>query len=567
VGMEHQQAGRLDEAAAVYEAVLTQHHDHPDALHLLGLARRQQGDYPAAVRLISRAIELVPGQPVLHNNLGDALRQAGKLEDATTNFRMALELNPDYAGAHLNLTLVHIDLGNFTAALEHARAAVRLSPDLPKAWYHLGWVLQEHMDQDGALEAFETAIRLDPGHLPATTHYLFTLLNQATADPALVARAHMERAAALFGSETAPTSQAPLAGKIQIGYISGDFRAHAVNYFFEPILEHHDSDRFEIFCYSDVKKPDAVTARLERMAGHWRDIEQLPDAAVFDLVRQDRIQVLVDLAGITEFNRLGVFARRAAPCQVSFLGYPATTGLASMDYRVVDGVTCAEDEELPGSEAPLRIKPLFAPFKPPVHAPEVAPPPSLENGFITFGSFHKLDKLNASVIETWAGILRRMPGAQLMLARDNLDDWHQQRLLKQFGQWGVAPEQLRFHHYDPAASSFLELYREVDIQLDPFPWSGHTIACMSLWMGVPVVTLHGDAHAGRMVSSVMQATGLGEWVAKSRAEYLEIASRSGSDFAQLADLRKGMRSRLETSPLVDGPGFVQAFEKQIRRIV
>lgn len=564
--MQWQQQGDLEKAKSLYREILDEQAGNPDALHLYGLACHQQGDHQTAVLYIEQAVKRVPGQPVLRNNLGDALRRAGNLEGAALQLQRALELDPEYAGAHLNLGSVYFDAGNHDAALHHAREAVRLAPERSETWFNLGLILLDHIRLEEAVEAFRKSLEIRPGYEAAATGLLYTLNLLPGIDPEAVVDEHREVAKALFPTPSAWAGQAAVASPVRIGYVSGDFCAHAVNHFFEPILQHHDAAQFEVFCYSDTEHPDGVTRRLQACATQWREISGLPDEEVTRQIRSDRIDILVDLAGYTKRNRLGVFARRAARCQLSYLGYPATTGLETMDYRIVDPTTAPPGEGQHGTETLLRLSGGFACFRPPKHAPGVALSPYSSRGHITFGSLHKLEKINPAVVDTWAGVLHRTPGSRLLVARDELDAWQQERLTALFQDHGIDAERLQLRHFGSGSGSFLELFAEIDIQLDTFPWSGHTMACMALWMGVPVVTLHGNSHAGRMVASVLGSLGLGELVSDGRESYVRISTELAADKERLEGYRTGLRSLVERSPLCNEAGFTRVFEKEMLRL-
>jgi len=573
--MQLQRHGEFEQAKELYRHVLETEARHPDALHLYGLACHQQGDHKTAVEYIRQAVQLVPSQPVLRNNLGDAMYKAGKADAAVKQLRRALELNPDYAGAHQNLCSIFSANGEHDAALVHAREAVRLDPGKPENWLNLGLVLLDHVELEESANAFRRALKLRPAYPAAAASLLYTLNLLPHADPQRIADEHCTVISRLYeqfdiasgsasGSAEQGDSQQRVNGpRIRIAYVSGDFCTHAVNYFFEPILEHHDGELFETWCYSDVARPDDVTQRLMRCAHHWHDIANWSDDEVFKQIKSDRIDILVDLAGHTEHGRPGVFARKPAACQVTYLGFPNTTGMQAMDYRVVDAYTMLENDSIAAPEKLLRLPQGFACFRPPGHAPALTASPVAKNGYVTFGSLHKLEKLNEQTITLWARVLLENPEAKLLLARDQLDDWQKQRLLAIFVRLGVAGERIEMRHLSDPARSFFELFSDIDVLLDTLPWSGHTLACCALWMGVPVISLYGNSHAGRMVASVLQQLDLDELVAMNDAEYTGIAGRLCKDPHRLADLRVGLRDRFQHSKLCDESGFTRSYEKAL----
>ena len=556
-------AGELVRAAKLYEQVLRLSPADPNALHLLGLVRHQQGAHTEGAAYIRRAVEVVPNNPVLRSNLGDALRRAGEPQAAIEQLQVALTLRPDYAGAHLNLGAAYGEILAYEVALRHAEEAVRLAPDLAEAHYNLGRALFDQLRLEEAVGAFREALRRRPDY-PAAVGNLLYLLNLIPGlEPWAVAAEHRRICNHLDNIARLPRrdpSRRP-DQLLRIGYVSRDFRAHAVNYFFEPVLAHHDRQRFRVYCYADVERPDVVTVRLKGLADQWRDIVGWSDCRLDEQVRADRIDILVDLGGHTEKNRLTLFARKPAPLQISWLGYPNTTGLGAMDYRIVDVSTAPEGETLHGCEAPLRLPRLFACFRPPDHAPAVNPAPVAETGSITFGSLHKLEKINPAVIRLWSRLLQTLPDAQLLIARDQIDPWRRQRLEGAFATLGINRGRLLFRSLDDPMRSFFEQFKDIDIFLDVFPWSGHTLACCALWQGVPVITLEGKSHAGRMVSSLLRAVGLEQLVAKDETDYLRIAAGLAADLPALVILRAHLRDQVAASPLRDEQGFTRALEK------
>jgi len=565
--MQLHQRGELQQARDLYAKVLELAPNHPDGLHLYGLVCHQQGDHKTAIAYIHRAIEQVPDQPVLRNNLGDALRQAGEFENALVHLHIALDLRPDYAGAQQNLGSVYAAMGDHDAALKHARKAVQLDASRAEAWFNLGLVLLDHVLLADAVDAFREALLIRPVYPLAATSLLYVLNLLPKTDPAAIERETCKVATALFK----PVQTLPVAiqqnSRIRIAYVSGDFCTHAVNYFFEPVLELHDKTRFEIYCYSDVAQPDQTTRRLQQGASHWRDISTWDDDKVFEKVKSDRIDILVDLAGFTKHHRLAVFARKPAPCQLSWLGFPNTTGLDSMDYRIVDQYTVPGHEVTQGSEELLRLPDGFACFRPPEHVSPVQAAPVVSNGFVTLGCLHKLEKLNEDVITLWASILQENPDARLLLARDQMDDWQQQRIHSAFLRHGIGSDRLFMIQFSDSKQSFFDLFADIDILLDTFPWSGHTLACCALWMGVPVVSLYGDRHAGRMVASVLNLLGLDELVAEDAESYRSVVKGLCKDRDRLRRYRVELRDRFKASPLRDEKGFTQSLESEYRRIL
>jgi protein O-GlcNAc transferase len=354
--------------------------------------------------------------------------------------------------------------------------------------------------------------------------------------------------------------------RLRVGYVSADFRTHSVGYFLSAIFHEHDDAAVEIYCYSGGADEDEQTSFFKSRAAAWRSTIGMSDEDLAAAVHQDGIDLLVDLSGHTSGNRLAVFARRPTPIQVTWLGYPDTTGLATMDYRLTDAI--ADPPGLADSlsrERLVRLPDGFHCYTAPASAPDVAPPPAMERGYVTFGSFNNLVKVNASVLDLWAAILQRVPGSRLVLKHRwlNMADMRA-RMHDLFERRGVARDRIELMGKLASTEDHLAAYGGVDIALDTFPYNGATTTCESLWMGVPVVTLAGDRHAARVGASMLTRVGLGDLVASSPQAYLETAARLAADRSTLARLRADMRGRIASSPLCDGPRFTRQLEAAYR---
>jgi protein O-GlcNAc transferase len=352
--------------------------------------------------------------------------------------------------------------------------------------------------------------------------------------------------------------------RLRVGYVSPDFREHPVTTFFEPVLAGHDREKFEVFCYSHPLRVDAVTERLRGMADQWREIGNLSDEQAVERIRADGVDVLVDLAGHTAGNRLGIFARRAAPVQVSYLGYIGTTGLPAMGHRVGDGVTEPAGTEAFYTERVVRVEGPFACYRAPGGAPDVGELPAGRNGFVTFGSFNALGKIPDDLLTLWAMILRAVPGSRLVMAAVGLGDPAAQRRIRGFFEGRqIAAERVEMQGFR-ALPEYLAMHQRVDILLDTFPVNGHTVSCHALYMGVPVVTMAGAAYASRLGASVLEAVGLTELVAANGEEYVLKAVGLAKDLVRLGGMRKSLRERMGV--VMDQAGIVGALEEGYRRM-
>jgi predicted O-linked N-acetylglucosamine transferase (SPINDLY family) len=354
--------------------------------------------------------------------------------------------------------------------------------------------------------------------------------------------------------------------------VSGDFKAHAVAYFAEAVLTHHDRHAFELYGYSNTATEDAVTQRLQGLFDHWRSIRTLDDDQAADLIAKDGIDILIDLSGHTADNRLLVFARKPAPIQISWLGYPNTTGLRAMNYRLTDGYAePAGMTEQYNVETLWRLPDVFCCYTPCINNPErrhspelnVHATPALKNGYVTFGSFNNLAKMSPPVVALWARLLQTLPGARLMLEAAGLDtDLLRKQVIDQFTSHGIQMDQLILRGRTPAQQYVL--YNEVDIALDPFPCNGGTTSFDTLWMGVPLITLAGQTFVSRMGVSLLSNLGLTDLIAQTEDQYIEIALDLATNIERLNALRQSLRPRMETSPLMDQPRFVRNLETALR---
>jgi predicted O-linked N-acetylglucosamine transferase (SPINDLY family) len=336
-----------------------------------------------------------------------------------------------------------------------------------------------------------------------------------------------------------------------------------VGRFILPLLLGHDRERFEVICYSDVEKEDALTARMRGAASAWRDIRGMPDEAVARQVEADGVEILVDLTMHMAHNRLRVFAYKPAPVQVTYLAYVSSTGMTSMDYRLSDPYLDPVGEERGYVEETVRLPTSYWCYQQSLATPEVGELPSLKAGRVTFGSLSNFCKVNDRAVEAWGRILARVPGSRLMLWAG--EGKHRERVWRQMEGLGVERGRVEFVKFEPAAGYFGR-YGEIDVGLDPFPYAGGTTTCDALWMGVPVVTLAGKLGVGRGGVSILSNVGLKELIAQNVEQYVEIAARLAADVEKLKGLRAGLRERMQRSPLMDAQRFVREVEGAYREM-
>jgi len=508
----------------------------PSASELIneGLRQRQQVGTAAARPYFEGAAKLEPNSHVPWFMLGNVASELGELDDAVAHYEHARDLNPSDHVIHYNLGLNQLSRGYIDAAIAELRAACGLNPSYLQA-------------QSSHIMALHSSDRISPEEIAATIREWGARFSVE----------HPESVARGVRSSTDRTET------LRVGFISGDFRTHSVAHFLEPILSARDRGAFAYVLYSNSHLQDGVTARLRTYADAWRDVWRLTDDALIELVRTDRIDILVDLSGHTAANRLAVFARRAAPVQVSYLGYPASTGLTTMDFRITDAVT---DPPVPADawhcERLLRMPDTqwcFRPFGTP--APP-GPLPARAAGFVTFGGFNNLTKASDTLLACWVQILLNLPAARLRLTRVRSAQ-RAAEIMALFEEAGVTPGRIECVPYanDPP---YGQQFAGVDIALDNFPYNGVTTTCESLYVGVPVVSLYGRNGVSRSGLSLLGALGLGELAAATPEQYVEIAVALGRDLARLEQLRASLRSRFEQSSLRDEKRFAANFEALLR---
>jgi len=589
LGVRYHNAGRLQEAEAIYRWLIQENRDNPDAHNNLGNALMEQGSLDEAIECYQKAIDLKPNYSEAHSNLGNALMEQGRIDEAIERYQKALHLKPNFGDAHNNLGVALMEQGRIDEAIECYQKAIDLKPNYSEAYNNLGGALKRQGRLDEAIGCYRKAIDLKPNYDDVHTNpgnaltardsideahsnLLLSLHYHTGADARLVFSEHLYWAEQ-HASALAPRGQAyrndPSPDRpLTVGYVSPDFRRHSVAFFIEPVVAAHDRRRFRIICYANVARPDEVTRRFQGLADAWQNIFGMKDEEVDDLIRKDRIDFLIDLAGHTRKNRILLFARKPAPVQVAYLGYPNTTGLATMDYRLTDSWAdpAGQTDEFYTEEL-LRLPHGFLCYQPPHDSPDVGSLPAFETGRVTFGSFNNRMKITPEAVDLWSSILKAVPNAGLILKSTPLADKKTCELLKErFLQNGIDPEQIELLGHIPSPVDHLKLYNRIDIALDTFPYNGTTTTCEALWMGVPVIALSGDSHASRVGVSILSNVGLPELIAESAEEYVDKAVRLANDPGRLTNLRANLRSMMARSPLMDANGFTRSLEKAYREM-
>jgi len=569
LGVVLERKGLPAEAIAVYRQAIRLKPEYAEVYNNMGSALTEIGQFDEAIAACRQVIRLKPDYAKAHYNLGIALQRKGQLDEAIAAYRQAICINPDDAEAYNNLgTVLHM-VGQFDEAIAACGQAIRLRPDYGEAHYNLGIALERRWQLDEAIAAYRQAIRFKPDFVEAHSNLLFKLNYSTTFDAEAILAEHRawsdRHARPLMSDDNSHANECLPDRRLRIGYVSPDFRSHSISYFLIPLLEHHDRRMLELFCYANVQRPDDVTERIKRSCDIWRSIVGLGDDAIARLIRSDGIDILVDLSGHTAFNSLRVFARKPAPIQVTYLGYPNTTGIAAIDYRLTDALA-----DPPGMTDDLNVEKLWRLpmcawcYDPLLEAPEIQ---SRGNGPTTFGCFNAITKINREMVAIWAELLKQVPGSRLLLKSAGAGEASsRQRLSSQFIEHGVSIDRIEMHGWIADSRGHLELYGQIDVALDTYPYHGTTTTCEALWMGVPVVTLAGRTHVSRVGVSLLTHAGLLELVAPTPDEYLTIASQLASNRSRLEALRAGLRDQLKSSPLLDGTRFAAGVDAAYRQM-
>jgi predicted O-linked N-acetylglucosamine transferase (SPINDLY family) len=562
---------RHADAADAFRAAVRLRPDYAEAWNGLGKSLQRQGRLSEGLEAFRRAVQCAPSNAEMHTNLGAVLIALERSDEAQAALHKALTLDPAYAAAHGNLGALLARTGCPIAAESACRNAIALAPGEHRWLTNLGVALLTQGRYTEA-EAWERhALALRPDYASGHGNLLFTLNYQpdATAEAIFAEyQAWDRRHAKHLASESVPFTLDRTPGRrLRVGYVSADFRQHAVAMFAEPLLAAHDRSNVELYLYAGVAAGDAATERFRALSDHWRSTIGLCDAKLAELIRADQIDVLVDLAGHSAGNRLTTFARRPAPVQVAYLlGHGYTTGLSAMDAFLADAILAPDGADALFSERLVRLPRIPLAYAPPADMPPVAPLPALAKGFVTFGHFGRTERLNDTVIGVWARILHAAPRSRLVLNNRPFQEAAFRSLIQtRFASHGITADRLDLIFSAPQRQAWAA-YGDIDIALDPFPHNAGTTTIEALWQGVPVVSLAGRPTVGRFGASIVHAIGLDDWVANTIDGYVERALAAASDLPLLARLRQGLRGRVAGSPLCDATNLARAIEATYRML-
>ncbi|MBK9574713.1 MAG: tetratricopeptide repeat protein [Rhodoferax sp.] len=565
LGATFKALGHLQEAQASYQRALQIKPDYVQAHYNLGNTLQALGQLEQAEMSYRNALQLAQDFAPAHFNLGNALKTQGRLDDAERSYLNAVRIKPDHAQAWCNLGATLQALGRLHDAEASYRRALHVQPDYADAYSNLGNTLGDLGKMDAAQASYQRALRIKPDHTEAFSNLLFALNYHPdkSAQEIFAAYNGFEQRFGQPHRGAWPAHSNPRTPqrRLKVGYVSPALRQHSSRHFLEPLLAQHDHSVVEVYAYAELAREDAVTARYKGYVDHWVPTRGMSDDALAQRIRDDGIDILVDVAGHTAGNRLQVFARKPAPVSLHWLDFGYTTGLSAIDYYLTDWPTVPAGSEALFSETPWRLDGPGLVYRPAESMGKAGPLPAAGQGFVTFGSLTRAVRINHHTVRIWAELLKRVPKARLVI---NSGDYRtaamQDELAKRFAAHGITRERLDIGHHSPP----WDVLRQIDIGLDCFPHNSGTTLFESLYLGVPFVTLAGRPSVGTLGSAILHGLGHPEWIADSEAQYVAIAVTLAADLPKLAATRAGLRAEMQASPLMDEAGFARRVEAAYR---
>lgn len=556
---------RYADAEAVLRRALELNANHPQAAYNLGVALGGLGRLPEAAAAYRRAIELQPGYADAYNNLGAVCKELGEFQAAALAFDAAIRAQPNSVVGYNNAGCLLRTLGRMEQAEDMLRKGLSLGEPSAALYNNLGSVLKDAGSLNEAIECYRDALALDPRDAGIHSNLIYSLSFQSAKGKTILdecRRWDAAHARSLLAGNRPHNPDPSHTRRLRIGYVSGDFRDHCQSLFTIPLLSNHDHEQFEIFAYSSVERPDDLTKRIAGYADVWRDVRSLDDETIARLIRDDRIDVLVDLGMHMATARPLVFARSPAPVQVAWLAYPGTTGMSAIGHRLTDPRLDPEGFDDQYTERSVRLPHTFWCYDP-LSNEAVNPLPAKTNRFVTLGCLNNPCKLTDRTLAMWAGVMHAVPTARLLLMAP--PGRPRDRLAARLTAQGIDAARVDFQSFRPR-SEYLRTYHQIDLGLDTFPYNGHTTSLDSFWMGVPVVTRVGQTAVGRGGLSQLYNLGLCDLASATDEQFVRIAIELANDLSRLAELRRTLRSRMEHSSLIDASGFARDIEAAYRQM-
>ncbi len=566
LGVAHKRLGNLDAAAASYRKAIGIKPDYSEAHSNLGNALSDFGKMDEAVASYRRALSLKTDNVDALSNLGVALEMLGKHDEAIASLRKAIAIKPDYAEAHSNLGVALIGRGRFDEAVVSCEAAIAINPDYAPAYIDLGNALLAVRKLDDAVVSIRKAIAIKPdcvkahNNLLMADQYRFCNQSETFEDACRYGEivAHIARPISNHSNPLVPER------RLRVGMISGDFHQHPVGYFLNGVFSRINVKNIELYAYTTHPLEDELTVKIKSNVSKWRQVMGVSDQQLAKDINADGIDILVDLSGHSAGTRLPLFAWKPAPIQVTWIGSNVTTGIKEMDYILCDQWTLPQEEESYFVEKPWHLANTWLCFTPPEIDIEGGPLPVLGNGYMTFGCFNNLAKINDRVVIAWSEVLQAIPNSKLFLKTKQLNAMSvRENILLSFGKNGISRERILLEGHSPRAE-LLASYQNIDVALDPFPFPGGISSMESLWMGVPVLSVKGERFVSHVAESTLRNVGLSNWIASSPKDLITKAQMIASDPGALVVLRKTLRQRLLESPLCDSQTFANNLSNAFR---
>lgn len=570
-------AGRFDEAKSLLTRILRTSPADFDANNAMGVVLARTMEHERALFFADRAVAARPTSASARANRGNILYFLGRLDRAEQDFNAGIDAEPAHVPSWRGLAKTLVIAARLAEAEDVCRRGMERIPNDRDLRQVLAQTLLEMGEPEKAVGLYRE-LAAAPDHEPDDLSWLAFCLNYTPGiAPADCWRAHRAAGERLARDAIAPAARLgpapiPKGDRIRVGLLSPDLRAHSVAYFALPIIERLDRARFEVLCYSTAAEHDRVSDRVKAAATRWRSLWAKGPEETARLIRGDGVHILFELSGFTMGNSLSAIALRPAPLCVTAIGYPNTTGLGAIDYRLVDSIT---DPPAPdgrdgafASERLLRLDPCFLCYAPPTDAPDVADRP---DGPLTFASFNANTKLNEGVLDAWGRVLREVPGSRLLIKNRSLgDEGTRARVLARLVARGIDPDRVELTGQAATIREHLAMYARVDLALDTFPYCGTTTTCEALYMGVPVITLAGPAepgrHAWRVGASLLAAAGLPELITHDVDAYVAAATRLAGDATARRAYRRTLRARLLASPLCDAEAYAARIAEVVERV-
>ncbi|KAL4339082.1 probable UDP-N-acetylglucosamine--peptide N-acetylglucosaminyltransferase SPINDLY isoform X1 [Arachis hypogaea] len=566
--------GDINRGVAFYKKALYYNWHYADAMYNLGVAYGEMLKFDMAIVFYELAFHFNPHCAEACNNLGVIYKDRDNLDKAVECYQLALSIKPNFSQSLNNLGVVYTVQGKMDSAASMIEKAIMANPTYAEAYNNLGVLYRDAGDIALAINAYEQCLKIDPDSRNAGQNRLLAMNYIDEGNDDKLFEAHRDwgrRFMRLYPQFTSWNNSKDPERPLVIGYVSPDYFTHSVSYFIEAPLVYHDYTNYKVIVYSAVVKADAKTIRFRekvlKKGGIWKDIYGTDEKKVAEMVREDQVDILVELTGHTANNKLGMMACRPAPIQVTWIGYPNTTGLPTIDYRISDSLVDPPETKQNHVEELVRLPECFLCYTPSPEAGPIVPTPALSNGFVTFGSFNNLAKITPKVLQVWARILCAIPNSRLVVkCKPFCCESVRQRFLSTLEQLGLEPLRVDLLPLILLNHDHMQAYSLMDISLDTFPYAGTTTTCESLYMGVPCVTMAGSVHAHNVGVSLLSNVGLGHLVAKNEDEYVKLALKLASDIPALQNLRMSLRELMSKSPLCDGANFILGLESTYRQM-